>query len=59
MHQLVVRNGRMVDGTGVAARHADIAIDTSGVVAEIGNDVGRGDGQPTGVRPGVLLRGRR
>src|SRR5512141_1555461 len=42
MHQLVVRNAHLVAGTGVAARHADIAIDTSGVVAAIGDDVGRG-----------------
>jgi N-acyl-D-aspartate/D-glutamate deacylase len=27
MHDLVIRNGRIVDGTGAAARHGDVAID--------------------------------
>ncbi len=42
MHKLVIRNAHLVDGTGSAARHADVAIDGYGTVAEIGPDVGRG-----------------
>ena len=42
MHDLVIRNGLVVDGTGAPARQADVAID-DGVVAAIGevNDLGR------------------
>jgi len=41
MHDLVIRNGALVDGTGAPARTADIAIDKGvitavGVVAEAG-----------------------
>ncbi len=42
MHKLVIRNANLVDGTGAAARMADIAIDASGRVAEIGPEVGPG-----------------
>ncbi len=42
MHKLVIRNAYLVDGTGAAARTADIAIDASGLVAEIGTDIGPG-----------------
>ncbi len=41
MHDLVVKNGFVVDGTGSAGRHADVAID-GGVVADVGADVGAG-----------------
>jgi N-acyl-D-amino-acid deacylase len=41
MHDLVVKNGFVVDGTGSAGRHADVAID-GGVVADVGSDVGAG-----------------
>ncbi len=42
MHDLVIRNGLVVDGTGAPARRADLAID-DGVVAAVGevNDLGR------------------
>ena len=41
MHDLVIRNGTVVDGSGDPARAADIAIDGDRV-AEVGTDVGRG-----------------
>ncbi|MFM7508431.1 MAG: N-acyl-D-amino-acid deacylase family protein [Actinomycetota bacterium] len=41
MHDLVVRGGLVVDGTGAAARHADVAV-TDGVVVDVGPDVGGG-----------------
>jgi dihydroorotase-like cyclic amidohydrolase len=40
-HDLVVRGGLVVDGTGAAARRADVAVDGDTVVA-VGDDVGRG-----------------
>ncbi len=42
MHDLVIRNGRVVDGTGAAAFEADIAID-DGVIVSVGEvlDAGR------------------
>ena len=40
MHDLVIRGGRVVDGTGKAAFTADIAID-SGVITDVGR-VGTG-----------------
>lgn len=42
MHQLVVRNAHLVDGTGAPGRDADLAIGDDGLVAEIGTHVGRG-----------------
>lgn len=41
MHDLVIRRGTVVDGTGAAARTADVAID-GGVITAVGNDVGPG-----------------
>jgi len=41
MHDLVIRGGSVVDGTGRPARTADVAID-NGRIAEIGDDVGAG-----------------
>ena len=35
MHDLVIRGGRVVDGTGAAARTADVAV-TDGVITEVG-----------------------
>jgi N-acyl-D-amino-acid deacylase len=40
-HDLVIRGGTVVDGTGAAARTADVAI-TDGVVTEVGTVDGRG-----------------
>ena len=57
MHDLVIRNGLVVDGTGAPARQADIAIN-DGVVAAIGevNDLGREeiDAQGMLVTPGFV-----
>jgi len=39
MHDLVIRGGRVVDGTGAPARLADVAIDGDRISA-VGNDVG-------------------
>ena len=40
MHQLVIRNAELVDGTGAAARRADVAIDDAGQIAEIATKIG-------------------
>src|SRR5271154_5565799 len=41
MHDLVIRNGKIVDGTGQLARSGDIAID-GGVIAAVGGKAGAG-----------------
>ena len=41
MHDVVIKGGTVVDGTGATRRHADIAVDGSVIVA-VGTDVGRG-----------------
>ena len=41
MHDLVIRNGKIVDGTGQPARSGDIAID-GGVIASVGGKAGAG-----------------
>ena len=41
MHDVVVKGGLVVDGTGAPARTADVAI-TDGRVVEVGDDVGTG-----------------
>jgi len=41
MHDLVIRNGRIVDGTGAPARAGDIAID-DGVITAVGTVTGQG-----------------
>ncbi len=41
MHDLVIRGGTVVDGTGQAPRRADVAIDGDRIVA-VGDDVGSG-----------------
>jgi N-acyl-D-aspartate/D-glutamate deacylase len=57
MHDLVIRNGLVVDGTGAPARQADVAID-DGVVSAIGevNDLGREEIDAEGnlVTPGFV-----
>ena len=57
MHDLVIRNGLVVDGTGAPARQTDVAID-DGVVAAIGevNDLGREEIDADGllVTPGFV-----
>ena len=41
MHDMVIRSGKVVDGTGVEGRTADIAID-NGRISVIGGEVGPG-----------------
>ncbi|MGE0416055.1 MAG: amidohydrolase family protein [Acetobacteraceae bacterium] len=41
MHDLVIRAGTVIDGTGAAPRIADLAID-AGIITAIGRDVGPG-----------------
>jgi N-acyl-D-aspartate/D-glutamate deacylase len=41
MHDLVIRGGTLVDGTGAPPREADVAID-SGTIAEVGSVTARG-----------------
>jgi N-acyl-D-aspartate/D-glutamate deacylase len=41
MHDLVIRNGLLVDGTGAPARRAHVAVDGDRIVA-VGDDVGEG-----------------
>jgi N-acyl-D-aspartate/D-glutamate deacylase len=41
MHDLVIRGGKVVDGSGAPARMADVAIDADRIVA-VGDDVGPG-----------------
>ena len=57
MHDLVIRNGLLVDGTGAPAREADLAID-GGVVTAVGevNDLGREEIDAAGmlVTPGFV-----
>jgi N-acyl-D-amino-acid deacylase len=40
-HDLVIRGGEVVDGTGAAARRADVAID-GGRITAVGEGMGRG-----------------
>ena len=40
-HDLVIRNGTVVDGTGAARRVADVAV-SNGIVTEVGDVDGRG-----------------
>ena len=55
MHDLVIRNGALIDGTGAPSRSADIAID-GGLITQVGGDIGRGrreiDAQGCLVTPG-------
>lgn len=57
MHDLVIRNGLVADGTGASVRRADIAID-NGVIAAVGevNDRGRDEIDAEGllVTPGFV-----
>ena len=57
MHDVVVKGGLVVDGTGAPARTADVAI-TDGRVVEVGDDVGAGrrtvDADGAVVTPGFV-----
>jgi len=39
MHNMVIRGGTVIDGTGIPARRADVAID-DGVITAVGGDIG-------------------
>ena len=41
MHDIVIRSGKVVDGTGKAIQQMDIAID-NGLITAVGNDIGEG-----------------
>ncbi|MEZ5727934.1 MAG: hypothetical protein R3E48_08105 [Burkholderiaceae bacterium] len=41
MYELVIRNGRLIDGSGAPARLADVAV-LDGRIAEVGIGVGAG-----------------
>ena len=41
MHDLVIRGGTVVDGSGQAPYRADVAID-AGLISAVGNEVGKG-----------------
>ena len=41
MHDLVIRNGLLVDGSGAPGRHGDLAIDGDRI-ASVGGEAGRG-----------------
>lgn len=57
MHDLVIRGGTVVDGTGAAKRVADVAVDGQ-TIAQVGGDVARGrreiDAQGLLVTPGFV-----
>jgi N-acyl-D-aspartate/D-glutamate deacylase len=58
-HDLLIKTGLLVDGTGAPARRADVAI-TGGRIAEIGRVVNGvvtwADGKLTGAAAGQVLR---
>jgi N-acyl-D-aspartate/D-glutamate deacylase len=57
MHDLLIRNALLVDGTGAAPRHGDLAV-TDGRIAEIGRDLGRAretiDADGLALMPGIV-----
>jgi N-acyl-D-aspartate/D-glutamate deacylase len=57
MHDLVIKGGTLVDGTGAAPRSADVAI-AGGRIAEVGSDVGAAreeiDARGKLVLPGIV-----
>ncbi len=57
MHDLVIRGGTVIDGTGDAAREADVAID-GGRITEVGHVAARGreeiDARGLAVTPGFV-----
>jgi N-acyl-D-amino-acid deacylase len=57
MHDLVIDNALLIDGTGAPGRHASLAV-AGGRIAAIGDDVGRGrqrvDAQGRALAPGII-----
>lgn len=61
MHDSVIREGTVIDGTGALAVTRDVAVD-DGLITVAGEDVGSGEviyrnGKATGKLPGKLIRG--
>ena len=57
-HDLIIRGGTVVDGTGAPARTADVAID-DGVITEVGKVDGAADRDDRRRRPARHARLRR
>ena len=57
MHDLVIENARLIDGTGAPARHGSLAV-ADGRIAAVGRDVGSGrarvDAQGLVLAPGII-----
>ena len=57
MHDLVIENALLIDGTGTPARPGSLAV-ADGRIAAIGNDVGGGrsrvDAQGLALAPGII-----
>jgi len=57
MHDLVIDNALLIDGTGAPARHGSLAV-ADGRIAAIGSDVGRGhtrvDARGRALAPGII-----
>jgi N-acyl-D-amino-acid deacylase len=57
MHDLVIENARLIDGTGAPARHADVGV-AQGRIAAIGDEVGgareRFDAEGRVLAPGII-----
>ncbi len=41
MHDIVIRSGKVIDGTGDQAQEVDVAID-DGLISAVGNNIGQG-----------------
>ncbi|MGE5211275.1 MAG: D-aminoacylase, partial [Acidobacteriota bacterium] len=54
MHDLVIRNGTLVDGTGAERRHADVAVDGDTIV-EVAEPGGVGAAKRTIDADGMIV----
>ena len=57
MHDMIIRGGNVVDGSGSPARIADVTVD-AGIITKVGNDTGSArreiDAQGLLVTPGFV-----
>ncbi|MEC9184814.1 MAG: hypothetical protein VX930_11090, partial [Pseudomonadota bacterium] len=57
MHDLVIRNARIIDGLGNPSQHGAIAVN-GGRISEVGDEVGRGreivDADGLALSPGIV-----